>query len=216
MIGRGKMNLIWNTAAAVIVSLGGGGTIVWFLVKWYSGILADKLSKQYAHRLSAELEKYKAELDKRKYVSNKRFEVELAIYQELVKAVIDMTETTYLLFPPFDYLPPDPQEEQKVWIGRYKKAIRKYNQASELIFKNAPFMNKTIHKKCLDLRNNCREQILYAKTFRIDVDSDNNRKSMPEKYEACWTMSEDVIVKKRDAFINILRQYLKSLEKMID
>ena len=208
--------MVWKTAFAVIGSIGGGGAIVWFLVKWYSDIVADKLSQKYAKQLSVELEKYKAELDKRKYVSNKRFEMELVIYQNLIKAVIDMTEATYLLFPPFDYLPPDPQEEQKVWIGRYKNAIRKYNLASELIFKNAPFMNEMIYKKCLDLRKNCQEQILYAKTFRIDVDYKKNREHMSEKYAACWTVSEDVIVKKRDEFIDSLRNYLMSLEKIID
>lgn len=186
------------------------------LVKWYSGIIADKISKQYSHRLAEELEKYKSELDKRKYVSNKRFEIELAIYRDLVSAVINMTETTYALFPSFDSVPSDPYEQAKMWIDRYKNAIRKYNEASEIIFKNAPFMNKSIHKKCLDLRNNCRKQILSAKTFRIDVDASKNRERMPEQYNYCWLVSEDVIVKQRDKFIEALRLYLNSLEKIAE
>lgn len=206
------MELIWSTSFAVICSIGGGGAIVGGVVKWCSNIIADKLSQKYAKQLSEELEKYKAELDKRKYISNKKFEVELSIYRDLVKTIVDMTETAYLLFPSLDYLPPNKEEAKKILISRYERSIDKYNHASEILFKNAPFINESIYQKCLELHNDCREHIHYANLFRIASDADENCKQMSGKYRECWRVSDEVIVKKRTQLITELRKYLESLE----
>ncbi len=212
------MELLKNVGAIVtgiMLSVGTASGIIYAIVKWCSEVMADKLSQKYAKQLSEELEKYKAKLDKRKYISNKKFEVELSIYRDLVKAIVDMTEAAYLLFPALDYLPPNKDEERKVLIDRYNRSIDKYNSASEILFKNAPFINESIYQKCLELRNDCREHIHYANIFRIVPDADKNRSQMSEKYHECWRVSDEVIVEKRTQFITELRKYLDSLEVIV-
>lgn len=207
------MNLIWNTAAAVIVSLGGGGAIVWFLVKWYSGILADKLSKQYAHRLSEELEKYKAELGKKVYIGNQRFDLAFSIYRELASALVNMTETSYFLFPPGDYLPEDKEEMRKMIIRRYEDAVKAYENASKIIIKNAAFIDRPLYEQCVQIRSVCADQLTSAKIFRIDDDSNKNRQAMYQDFRNTWKQSENIL-KLRDSFMEALRMYLQSLEEI--
>lgn len=93
------MENAWNLVVAIMISFGGAGGIIWAVVKWCGDILADKLSQKYAHQLEGELEKYRVLLDKKKYIGNKRFDLEFSIYRELSGAIIDMTEAIYFCFP---------------------------------------------------------------------------------------------------------------------
>lgn len=83
--------------SGIMISIGAASGIIYAILKWCSDAMADKFSQKYAKQLSEELEKYKAELGKKVYIGNQRFDLAFSIYSELASALVDMTETSYFL-----------------------------------------------------------------------------------------------------------------------
>ena len=61
-------------AAAFIVSLGGGGAIVFGLSNWIGRILADRYVEKLKHEIHQEIESYKTKLKKSEFLFQKEFE----------------------------------------------------------------------------------------------------------------------------------------------
>lgn len=207
------MENMWNFVAPIIISFGSAGGIICLITKWYGNILADKLAQKYAHQLETELEKYKIFLDKKKYIGNKRFDLEFAIYRELSGAMVDMTESAYLLFPGLDFVPEQEEEKRQVLIKRYKLAVKSYNETSKIITKNAAFVPTSFYEQCIKLRTLCSEQMTNAKMFRIDEDRDKNINAMYQNFRQAWKNSQELL-KERDSLIQDLRVYLQNLEEI--
>ena len=55
--------IVWSTAAAVIVSLGGGGVIVFALSSWLGKVWANRIADAERARFARELEGYKSKLE---------------------------------------------------------------------------------------------------------------------------------------------------------
>ena len=81
---------VWKLILAVLSSVGGIGAIIVFIVKMCSNMIADKLSKKYELKLNKELEKYKAGIENKKYISKARFDREFSMYQDLCEKNITM------------------------------------------------------------------------------------------------------------------------------
>ncbi len=91
---------IAEIALTCIASVGGVGAIIIAVVKFSSSIMADRLSKKYQLQLDKEIEKFKAELNKKEYVSKTRFDAEFSIYRELTSAFSRMVTNVSILIPP--------------------------------------------------------------------------------------------------------------------
>ena len=191
------MENLWSITWKILVGLGSFGGIIWFVVKQIANYLSEKLSQKYAHQLSQELEKYKSELDKRLYVSQRRFELELSIYREFMSGLVEMTDSAYSLFPRMDELPADQEQQKNIFQYRGNKAAEDFNRASSVIFKNAM----------------CLEQIQYFKSFKLDADAVLNRKDLPKEHRECFKRSS-CIMEKRDLLIEVIREYLINLENI--
>ena len=61
-------------AATFIVSLGGGGAIVFGLSNWIGRILADRYVEKLKHEIQQEIESYKTKLKKSEFLFQKEFE----------------------------------------------------------------------------------------------------------------------------------------------
>lgn len=85
-----KWDDIWKLVLAVLSSVGGIGAIIVFMVKICSNMIANKLSKKYELKLNKELEKYKAGIDNKTYISKARFDREFSMYQDLCEKNITM------------------------------------------------------------------------------------------------------------------------------
>lgn len=85
-----KWEDIWKIVVTVITSVGGIGAIITFIVKMCSNIIANKLSKKYELKLNKELEKYKAGVENKTYISKARFDREFSMYQDLCEKNITM------------------------------------------------------------------------------------------------------------------------------
>lgn len=55
-------SIIWSTAGAILVSLGGGGVIVFALSSWLGKVWATRMADAERARFARELEYYKSEL----------------------------------------------------------------------------------------------------------------------------------------------------------
>lgn len=81
------MELIFGCMFAVLMSAGGIGGIIIAVTKWSSGIIADRLSKSYQLQLDKELEKYKHNLENRRYVTQTQYDIEFSVYRDLTKSL---------------------------------------------------------------------------------------------------------------------------------
>ncbi len=202
------MEQIFKTAGGVLFSIGSASGILYAITKWYGNVIADKLSQKYAHQLSEELEKYKTILNRKLYVNQKHFDLELSIYKDLMGGVIGMTESSYLLFPRMDMLPADKDTEIKIWKSRYEKATEQFNITSEVVFKNAPFIDKQIYNAILELRDRCYQQIINFQHYRI---AEHNYGHLGKDHNEVWETSTE-IVERRNKLIEDIQTYLSKKE----
>lgn len=91
-------NITILVVIASIISAGGIGGIVVAVIKFSSSIIADRLSKKYESKLETALEKQKAELSKKEYVSKTRFDTEFSIYRELTSVFLQWSRLLVFLF----------------------------------------------------------------------------------------------------------------------
>lgn len=206
------MNNFWGIAINSIISVAVSSGIAYLLVKEASHVLTDRLSKRYEKKLSEELEKYKAILDRQIYISQKHFDLKLSIYKELMGVVMDMTQAIYLLFPPADELPEDIKEQKEIWIQRYKDAAQKYNASADVIFKNAPFVEVEIYNFVSRLRSKCLVQLYRFESYRLGKDDEDHIKR-EEHIEAVNGTQE--ITDMRDQLIKDIRNILDKLQAQI-
>lgn len=206
------MDNILNVVGGFLFSIGSASGILYAITKWYGNIIADKLSQKYAHQLSEELEKYKTILNRKLYINQKHFDLELSIYKDLMGGVIEMTESSYLLFSRMDMLPADKDAEIKIWKSRYEKATEQFNVTSEVIFKNVPFIDKKSYNAILELRNKCRGQIISFQNFWIEQ---NNYGHLDKENDKVWDVSME-IVEDRNKLIECIRAYLSKQELLLE
>lgn len=211
-IRRNRMNEIWQTVTAFIVSIGGASAIIWVIVRKSCDILAERISKKYEQKLAEELEKYKATLERQIYISQKHFDLKLNIYRELTSGIMDMTQATYLLFPPADELPADPKEEKQEWIQRYNDASRKYNAVADIVFKNAPFVEHEIYNLAVQIRKECLAQLCCFASYRLE--EDYYGRISHEQYAEVSKRTKEIICM-RDKLVEDIRNTLHKLQTQI-
>lgn len=84
----------WTDALKIIfsalVSVGGAGGLIAIVVKFSSNLIAERLSQKYQLDIQKALEKYKAGIESKTYISKARFDREFSMYQELCEKNITM------------------------------------------------------------------------------------------------------------------------------
>ena len=70
---------IFAIASACIVSAGGVSGIVIIIIKFSSNWIADALAKKYELKLNKELERYRAGVENKIYISKAKFDVEFQL-----------------------------------------------------------------------------------------------------------------------------------------
>ena len=150
------MEQIWNITLSIIASVGGAGVIVGAIVKFTSNIIAEKLSKKYEIEMNKTLESYKANLEKKMYISKTRFDTEFKIYRELTETVLAMVEAAYWLFPNgIDNIPINEDERKNIYLERYRSASLAINSAQKSIHSNAAFIPVDFYNKFKEISDLC-------------------------------------------------------------
>jgi hypothetical protein len=93
------MSQLWQIVLSVIAGVGGIGFFLTTIIKVASDIIADKLSQKYQLKPDKALEEHKSSLDRKKHISEARFDRDFAIYSSLCESFLTMVDATYFLFP---------------------------------------------------------------------------------------------------------------------
>lgn len=206
------MEQIWNITLSIIASVGGAGAIVGAIVKFTSNIIAEKLSKKYEIDMNKTLESYKANIEKKMYISKARFDTEFKIYKELSESVLTMIEATYWLFPKVDNVFTNENDCKNIYLKRYESAGLAVNAARKSINANAAFIPVDFYDKFKEISDLCATQCnMY--TWCGDLKSKNRRESQKLKENAtkCYERTKVIDDKQKD-LISQLRIYMENLE----
>lgn len=141
------MELIFGCMFAVLMSAGGIGGIIIAVTKWSSGIIADRLSKSYQLQLDKELEKYKHNLENRRYVTQTQYDIELSVYRDLTKSLFLVVKIFSEMLD--DYLMKNMSDKELLAyeIKKGEDVIEGVVSLQDKVFENAPFIPKHLFEK---------------------------------------------------------------------
>lgn len=200
---------IAEIAVALIVSVGGIGTIIVAIVKWCSDIIAERLSKKYQLQLDKEMEKYRTELNKKEYVSKTRFDAEFSIYRELTSAFSKMVTAISVMIPTgYAEVPADEDAREEMDKQHFISARQATVEAQNTLNANETFILKDFCYSYQEILKLARVQLLaYTRRFNI-LDLDPNKKSFSlDDYKRT-----DELYEKWQVLIDKIRDYLTSLD----
>ena len=204
------MSQIWKTVLAIIGSVGGAGAIIAAIVKFCSGMIAERLSQKYEIKMNKELESYKSLLSKKNYISKTRFDMEFSIYGKLCEKFLLMTDKVYYLFPIFDQTPTDEQERKEMYENRYKEALLAIGDARDALGGNAPFIPSEHYDAFEEVLKLCITQSNMYSSYGAparDNMTPEDRKVSREYYNKTREIDG-----KFKAIVAKLREYLETLE----
>ena len=215
------MEEILKIAATIIASVGGGGAIIWFFSSLIGKLWADRLLQKKSHQFEKELEsyktdlslvteKYKTEAEKLTYISKIQFETEYNIYQEIFEALFDFTDSSSRLFPRFDSIPIDPEEQQKEYERRYKFYCESFNKYSKIVEINAPFIPEEIYDRFIELRKQAQSIACLYPDIKIKPD-ESFKKDYQEIESTNRIETEDLLIKIKQVKKDV-RNYLSSMK----
>lgn len=208
--------MTWDSVLKIvftgIASIGGAGAIIWAVVKFSANRIADRLSKKYEYVLNEKLESYKAELDKKNYITQVCFDKEFHAYSALIEATNEMVLKCFWLFPTcLDRIPVDEDEHLEMAKNRYKDAAEAHIKYNSLLMGSLPFLNKEISDSFQKLRELCGKQLsMYTYCGELAPKRDVFVKSVETAKDLCWDRT-DKIIKKQEELSEQLRIYLSSL-----
>ena len=205
------MNQIWQTVLAVIGSVGGAGVIIVAVVKFTTGLIAERLSQQYESKLTKELESYKSDLSKKNYISQSRFDMEFSIYGKLCESFLNMTDRAYFLFPTgLDLVSPNEEERREQYAERFRASASAIDNARTILGGNAPFIPVEFYESFEEILRLCtRQHNMYTWCGDLAADKDS---SVTHKYSMeCYERTNE-IDKKFKSLIAKLREHLETLE----
>ena len=159
------MDDFWKTVLAIVAGMGGGGVVFGWLPSYLGKLWADRYMQKNEHEfkqnleilrtdLTKQTEMYKAKVEGRVYISKVQFETEYNMFIKIFSLIFDFVTTSCDLFPAgLDTLPQDIEERKNVFIRRFEKFMKAYNEYSKIIETNAPFIEEKIYQALIQLRN---------------------------------------------------------------
>lgn len=210
---------IWTIVTACIVSAGGIGGIVIAVIKVSSNFIADRLSSQYENKLARTLERYKAELSKKEYVSKTRFDSEFRMYQELSGknlSIVYCAGESVVITQGAPYS----SNEVDQFIEKYCSQL---NDAEITNKRYAPFIAKEIYEKYLSLEKKASEIFRLLKFWKqyqmedgfsviIDKATYHNQAEIAQAIKD----KQKILSGDSDALLCDLREYLSKLDVLED
>lgn len=155
--GNVRMDSVWKLVLAIIASIGGIGVVFTAVVAFTSNLIAERLQMKYDHRLNKELEKYKAGIDSKKYISKTKFDAEFSLYRSLSKAYFDMIKavsTMATIYLQHDSI--DKSNRDEIYNNAFSFAVI----AQDELMSNAAFIPKGFYDGYEEIRRLCLEQIM--------------------------------------------------------
>ncbi len=212
----------WQTIVAVLAGLGGTSGLILLIVKWASTLITEKIQKDYDLKLKEKFESYKAEIDKelekhkaalgnKNYITQKKFDVEFEMYQTLANANYRLVKEAATLIPAgFSLQPADKKIKEAVDEKTYEDLSKAISEAQDLLFRYAPFIRKDIYEGYHEILNLCQQhKFAYANRWNV---GDLRSKEGKETFTMNDYKRTDEINMKYEAVNQKIREYLQSLE----
>ncbi len=103
--------------------------------------IAKRIDTRYQNKLNAEFEKFKGNIEHRKYISQTQFEYEFQIYKQLSKAFYSVNVKA----SSFAYTREHPPKNNAISRDTICKIIETNADAQDILFENAPFIPEEIY-----------------------------------------------------------------------
>lgn len=201
---------ILKIVLAVLASFGGISGIFYLVVKKSSEIIAERLKKKYDLKLNEELERYKANIDNKIYISKTKFDAEFDIYRRLSKVFFDLVKNISILIPAgVVYLPADQEKQRQLDNENYLAAKKSYIIAQVELISNAPFIPERFYNEYKNIQKLCKEQLDEFDLRSIPSLSTQEEKETISK--DARKITTDINVKFKN-LNNEIREYLNSLD----
>lgn len=154
------MNQAWSIVNAIIVSVGGIGVIITAVVYFSSNFIAERLQKKYELKINEKFEKYKADIDNKKYVTKTKFDAEFELYKNLSKNFFDLVKCISVLIPQgLVSVPADAGKREELDKKHYTDACTALIAAQDQLNSNAAFIPEKFYNAYEEIRQLCNMQL---------------------------------------------------------
>lgn len=210
---------IWKIILAALASVGGVGGLIILVIKFSSNLIAERLSQKYQLSLQKELEKYKAGIENKTYISKARFDREFSMYQDLCEKNITMVYdmgTAVMITRGAKY--PNVSSTQEF----IHLAAQHIDDADMLNKRYAPFIAKEIFESYKKLGNQAYSIISLLDLWdRFQAENHttlnyNGTAYTRDKAKDEIEAKQKIISKLSDDILDKLRDYLSSLDTLED
>ena len=209
--GAVELSEIWQIVLGIVASIGGIGVIFSAVVAFTSNFIAQRLQKKYDLKLSGELEKYKADIGNKIYISKTKFDAEFALYRSLSKAFFDMVKNISVMIPQgYTTVPADKEERRKVDEEHYKIALSSVVIAQDELNGNAAFIPEKFYDQYEEIRKLCALQLTeFAERWNVgSFETQEEKETLSrEAYKRTGEIND-----KFKALNNDIREYLNKLD----
>lgn len=205
------MDQVGKICFDLVAAIGGIGVIFIMVVKFSSNLIADKLQKKYDLKLNEELERYKANIENRKYISKTKFDAEFQLYRNLSKCFFNMVKAISILIPPSVVMvPADKEIKKKQDEQHYSEALSAVVIAQDELNSSVAFIPEEFYDKYEEIRKLCMEQ-LHEFEERWNVGSLVTQKDKETISKDAYRRTEEINKKFKD-LNNQIRTYLDKLD----
>lgn len=222
---------IITIVSGIIISVGGAGAIIAAISKWFGGIIANKIIQknqakydkeleEFKIKYQKEIEEYRSQLNiaceeiKRKnteviYVTEKQFDIEIALIQELTEKAFKLDMNTRALYPieAYSFLQPKGTEARKKYnsdIATEATSARK--EFIEVLGKSRVFIEESIYVKYFEFQKLCGVQQLYF--FEKEI---NGQEYFDDEFKGCTTRAKHLMELNEEICLDI-KEYLQKLK----
>lgn len=174
----------WNEIAigiaGIIVAFGGAGGIIVAVSKWLGGVIAESIQKKQQSKYDKELERIKQEHQKEIeayknelqivcesvkrgnteaiYVTEKQFDIEVSLFQELTEKAFVLQLDTKSLFVDLEFLSLREEQKREVIKELYSKFINSFYEFANVLGKSRAFIDLDIFDSYIEYSNMCQLQ----------------------------------------------------------
>lgn len=208
-------NETWNMVLAIIASIGGAGFIIVAIVKYSSGIIAERLSAKYNLELNKKMEEYKSLVDKQNYVSKARFDTEYNICKEIMVASKNMLDYVYCLFPDktLESIYGQSVDQNGIKENASLKVAEKIKAFEDLLEGNSPFIPQEVYEEFNELKGMCQANLFSYQCsdaenpFYNSVSDKDREQLISDAYDRTQE-----IVNRMNTIASMLRQHFQNMD----
>lgn len=223
------MKEIFEIVSAILISLGGGGTIIFALSSWLGKVWANKILENEKKEHQLEIENYKSQLsislskinsinERTLHIFKVQYDKEFDIYQDIWEKMYDCIVGTLNLYPVFEDVPVDNSEKEKWTKSKYHNFVNKYNLYSRTIDRYAPFYRDDFYQSFIAVRNGCSKIGNIFKHYNFDIKYNNtyamvrNAQLTNEESKEVYISIPEELEEKRRELQTKIHEYLKNLQ----